>query len=70
MRKSHRVTPSRANIPHPSVLCTSGGPRPPQFDPSFQVANQNEPTPAKPIGQHKQFKGHETSVSGGPRYRK
>lgn len=37
-----------------------GGKRHPQFDPNYEVRDQNEPTPQNPISQHKQFKGHET----------
>lgn len=50
---------SRARIKHPDAHTRlRWGRRPPQFDPSFEVARQNEPTPQNPISQHKQFKGH------------
>jgi hypothetical protein len=58
----------RAYIEHPEMhtsgIC-QGGKRLPHMDPGFQVPHQNEPTPANPISQHKQFKGHSTAQSHG-----
>lgn len=64
-RQSHRATSARANLHQHGPLMTSGGTCPPQFDASFQVPHQNEPTPANPVSQHKQFKGHATSHTAG-----
>ena len=49
-------------IPFPELHCGgSFGRRLPYLEPGFEVENQNEPTTANPISQHKQFKGHSTS---------
>lgn len=42
-----------------------GGKRLPYLNPGFEVRDQNEPTDANPISQHKQFKGHSTVLSHG-----
>lgn len=61
MSKSNRRGAGRAHITHtPNLSVYSRGTRPAQFDPSFEVPNQNEPTSAHPVSQHKQFKGHTT----------
>jgi hypothetical protein len=54
----------RAHICHPELHTAGimkGGPRLPHLNPHFQVVHQNEPTPAHPVSQHKQFKGHSTA---------
>jgi hypothetical protein len=37
-----------------------GGRRLAYLSPDHEVLHQNEPTPAHPVSQHKQFKGHST----------
>jgi hypothetical protein len=62
MSKSKGV--GRAHICYEPKLSThSPGRRHAQFDPGFQVMHQNEPTPAHPVSQHKQFKGHSTGIA-------
>jgi hypothetical protein len=39
------------------------GPRLPHLNPDCQVPNQNEPTDAHPVSEHKQFKGHKAGSS-------
>lgn len=56
---------SRATIKPWKPLMTPGGKLPHFSDASFQVPNQNEPTPGNPISQHKQFKGHSTALAHG-----
>jgi hypothetical protein len=58
----------RGWVKHPELHTAGighGGTRSPHLNPNFEVLHQNEPTPEHPISQHKQFKGHSTSVAHG-----
>lgn len=56
----------RAHITHvPQLSTKSPGRRLSQLNPNFEVVNQNAPTAAHPVSQHKQFKGHSTGAKGG-----
>lgn len=56
----------RATIKYPVKLrCHATGKRPQYNNPNYEVRNQNEPTPAHPVPQHKQFKGHSTAMAHG-----
>jgi hypothetical protein len=56
---------SRAHISHAAEHTRLRfGSRPAHMNPAFQVPDQNEPTTANPVPQHKQFKGHQAGHSG------
>lgn len=62
----HNRGVGRARIIHEPRLSTkSPGRRLSQLNPGFEVPNQNEPTSANPVSQHKQFKGHSTGGGSG-----
>lgn len=59
-RKSCR---SAGRAPMPSKGRITSGPELNYLNPHHEEPNQNEPTAAHPVSQHKQFKGHSTAHS-------